>query len=166
MEHSNQLLNRHLVYLLRIHCLHLTKISFGKNVHLIPNYLCLCSAFLAIIVFGGLCWDLFSVQETCYLSITTLFGTSVTRLGDFKEFLATKVLLEVSQIFVDILGNFKNITSLYKQLWLILGDFWKHLGYFLFHHMVTLLGIYLFVVSGLKILKKYVTINVSIFTTL
>ena len=32
--------------------------------------------------------------------------TSVTRLGDFIEFLTTNVLTKVSEIFVDLLGYF------------------------------------------------------------
>ena len=35
-------------------------------------------------------------------------------------------------------STFVSITSVYKQLRLILGDFWIHLGYLLFHHLITL----------------------------
>ena len=62
----------------------------------------------------------------------------VTRLGDFANFLVTNFITKVAQMFGDFLQLWK--PSLFKWNWsgYFWGNFWKNLGYFLFHHLVAL----------------------------
>ena len=63
---------------------------------------------------------------------------SVTRLGDFWKILLTNFKTKVVHKRLPFLGY--NVKSLYclKLLWLLFGHLWKHLGYFLLQHLVTL----------------------------
>ena len=65
---------------------------------------------------------------------------SVTRLGDFYNFLATKNLTKVAQIFWWLFGLFLIMSLICKKyvatFWAI---FWWKLGNFLFHYLVTLI---------------------------
>ena len=65
---------------------------------------------------------------------------SVTRLGDFWNFLVTNFITKVSQMFVWLFGLMWK-PSLIKSNWwgYLLGNFWKNLGYFSLQHLVTLL---------------------------
>ena len=53
---------------------------------------------------------------------------SVTRLGDFLKFLATKFQAKEAQS--NFLALSKNLTLMYKLLWLLFGQLLEKLGYF------------------------------------
>ena len=65
--------------------------------------------------------------------------SSVTRLGDFWKFLETKIVPKVSQIISNCLGYLKTSLSCKNCCVYILGNFRKHLGYFVLQHLVTLM---------------------------
>ena len=54
--------------------------------------------------------------------------SSVTRLGDFLKFLATKFQAKEAQS--NFLAISKNLTLMYKLLWLLFGQLLEKLGYF------------------------------------
>ena len=94
-------------------------------------------------VFTMEAWKLISfgcIITFCYLQEITFLDnsdvpaklyTSVTRLGDdFWKFLATNFIIKVAQMF------------LVKLVRLIFRQLLENLGYFLFHHLVTLLYTY------------------------
>ena len=59
---------------------------------------------------------------------------SVTRLGDFWKFLATKFLAKEVQIIGKFLGYFEK-PLMKKCIGYFLHIFWKKLGYFLLQHL-------------------------------
>ena len=77
----------------------------------------------------------------------------MTRLGDFRKFLAKKYLTKVAQTFFECLGYFqtnifycKNLLwqlfcQLLETIWLFFVNCWKQFGYFSFQHLVSLVVI-------------------------
>ena len=65
---------------------------------------------------------------------------SVTRLGDFWNFLATNFLTKIAKIFVDLWGCFKNFSFTYSKNCRVYlhGQLLENLGNFLFQHLITL----------------------------
>ena len=72
---------------------------------------------------------------------TFALATSVTRLGDFWNFLVTNFIKKIAQMFGDFLGElWKQL--LFKTNWwaYFLGNFWTNLSEFLFQSLVRLLA--------------------------
>ena len=61
--------------------------------------------------------------------------SSVTSLGYFWKFFVTKFLTKVAQFICNFFGYFEKHYSYLKTY---VSNFWKHLGYFLLEHLVTL----------------------------
>ena len=54
--------------------------------------------------------------------------TSVTRLGDFLKFLATKFQAKVEQMIGNFLGYFENFPFYVKLVWLLFGQLLEKFG--------------------------------------
>ena len=63
---------------------------------------------------------------------------SVTRLGDFWNFLATNFVTKVAQMFCNFMGSCKNHYFLSQAAWQLFGQLLKNLDYFLFQYLVIL----------------------------
>ena len=62
-------------------------------------------------------------------------------MGDIFKFLMTHCLQEIAKLNRNILGFIEKTKLLGKNCCIyFLVNFWKHLGYFLFQHLVTLLS--------------------------
>ena len=95
------------------------------------------------------CWSptftkyLYDSHKTQSLIQTVIFlcffVSSVTRLGDFWKFLATKFVAKVAQTIGNILGNVEKPYSHVKNCCCyFLGNLWKHLWLLFLQHLVTL----------------------------
>ena len=72
---------------------------------------------------------LMSDAVSVHLNTLTLRPSlSVTRLGDFRKFLAIHFLVKVAQISNDVLANLK--ISLFKGMTIFKQPFGRQLGYF------------------------------------
>ena len=81
-------------------------------------------------------WPLRRVQGK---RLTNKKPISVTRLGDFWKFLATKFVKKVAQMIGNFLSSVEKPYSCVQNCCCyFLGNFWKHLGFFLLQHLVTL----------------------------
>ena len=84
----------------------------------------------------------FSSEEIFIFFFPLAAARSVTRLGDFWKFLATKILAKEAQMIGNFLGYLEKPYSYVKTALAgyFLHIFWKKLGYFLLQHLVTLGG--------------------------
>ena len=65
----------------------------------------------------------------------------MTRLGVIWNFLATRLIRKVAQVFGDFIDIYENDCFLsHTGVPLLFGQLLKTLSYFLFHHLVTLTG--------------------------
>ena len=82
------------------------------------------------------------VKTFCFVPFVNLtfdFLISVTRLGDFWTFSATKFIAKEAQMIGNFLGYFKKLHYYVKTaLAAFRAIFGKKLGYFLLQHLVTL----------------------------
>ena len=67
-------------------------------------------------------------------------SSSVTRLDDYRKFLATNSPLKVAQKDCWLLEYFEKDQLIKNCYGYYLGNFWKHLGNFLIHYLVTLVS--------------------------
>ena len=122
----------------------ITLITCGRNLHRIDQ--------LASTIFNlknsrhlnqkykSLCKPAWGYLDTANVSVGAMRTPqlSVTRLGDFGNFLATKFITKIAQMLSDFWAVVKSITFRLNWLGYFLGNFWKNLGYFLIQHLVTL----------------------------
>ena len=67
------------------------------------------------------------------IEASDLDTSSVTRLGDFCKFLATKFIVKEAQLIDNFLGYFEKPHSYVKLNRLTFGQLLRNLGYFLLH---------------------------------